>query len=182
VIFDLDVRPTIAPCERPSPSDDRPSQRKARVDHEVGQALGAKAHAIGVPWDARSGERLRTFMEIDAETFYDRDRVAILPMCFYFPGRATSGDMPPRRECAELWLDHLLAKLPRIELTLLSASTRRPTSCAIAAMRLSQRRPRTRAHMLPACFHCRIRDLATSRGSRRIHGSTMTCCLCCGAV
>jgi uracil-DNA glycosylase len=72
-----------------------------------------------VPWDDRSGERLRAWMDIDAETFYDRDRVAILPMGFCFPGRAASGDMPPRRECAELWLDHLLAKLPRIELTLL---------------------------------------------------------------
>ena len=85
----------------------------------VGQAPGAKAHASGVPWDDRSGERLRAWMDIDAETFYDRDRLAILPMGFCFPGRATSGDMPPRRECAELWLDHLLAKLPRIELTLL---------------------------------------------------------------
>ena len=85
----------------------------------VGQAPGAKAHASGVPWDDRSGERLRAWMDIDAETFYDRDRVAILPMGFCFPGRAASGDMPPRRECAELWLDHLLAKLPRIELTLL---------------------------------------------------------------
>ena len=85
----------------------------------VGQAPGAKAHASGVPWDDRSGERLRAWMDIDAETFYDRDRVAILPMGFCFPGRATSGDLPPRRECAELWLDHLLAKLPRIELTLL---------------------------------------------------------------
>ena len=85
----------------------------------VGQAPGAKAHASGVPWDDRSGERLRAWMGIDAETFYDRDRVAILPMGFCFPGRAASGDMPPRRECAELWLDHLLAKLPRIELTLL---------------------------------------------------------------
>ena len=85
----------------------------------VGQAPGAKAHASGVPWDDRSGERLRAWMDIDAETFYDQDRVAILPMGFCFPGRAASGDMPPRRECAELWLDHLLAKLPRIELTLL---------------------------------------------------------------
>jgi len=85
----------------------------------VGQAPGAKAHASGVPWDDRSGERLRAWMGIDTQTFYDRDRVAILPMGYCFPGRATSGDMPPRRECAEIWLDQLLAKLPRIELTLL---------------------------------------------------------------
>jgi uracil-DNA glycosylase len=85
----------------------------------VGQAPGAKAHASGVPWDDRSGERLRAWMGIGAETFYDRARVAILPMGYCYPGRATSGDLPPRRECAELWLDELLAKLPRIELTLL---------------------------------------------------------------
>ena len=85
----------------------------------VGQAPGAKVHASGVPWDDRSGERLRAWMGIDAGTFYDKTRIAILPMGYCYPGRAASGDLPPRRECAELWLDRLLAKLPGIELTLL---------------------------------------------------------------
>lgn len=85
----------------------------------VGQAQGAKVHANGVPRDDRSSERLRAWMGIDAETFYDKTRIAILPMGYRYPGRAASGDLPPRRECAELWLDPLLAKLPRIELTLL---------------------------------------------------------------
>ncbi len=85
----------------------------------VGQAPGAKVHASGVPWDDRSGERLREWMGIDATVFYDRARVAIVPMGYCYPGRAISGDLPPRRECAQLWLDRLLAELPRIELTLL---------------------------------------------------------------
>ena len=85
----------------------------------VGQAPGAKVHASGVPWDDRSGERLRDWMRIDAETFYDRAQVAIVPMGYCYPGRAASGDLPPRRECAQLWLDRLLAQMPGIELTLL---------------------------------------------------------------
>ena len=85
----------------------------------VGQAPGAQVHASGVPWDDRSGERLRGWMGIDARTFYDRRRVAIVPMGLCFPGRAASGDRPPRRECAPLWQARLLAQMPRIELTLL---------------------------------------------------------------
>lgn len=79
----------------------------------VGQAPGARVHASGVPWDDRSGERLREWMGIDAATFYDRACVAIVPMGFCYPGRAASG------ECAQLWLDRVLARLPRIEVTLL---------------------------------------------------------------
>ena len=85
----------------------------------VGQAPGAKVHASGVPWDDKSGERLRDGMGIDAKTFYDKTRIAILPMGYCYPGRGVSGDLPPRRECADLWLDRLLAELPKIKLTLL---------------------------------------------------------------
>ena len=85
----------------------------------VGQAPGARVHASGVPWDDRSGERLRDWMGIDAQTFYDKSCVAIVPMGYCYPGRGASGDLPPRRECAPLWLDRLLAQLPQIELTLL---------------------------------------------------------------
>lgn len=85
----------------------------------VGQAPGARVHASGIPWDDASGERLRAWIGIDKATFYDAERVAIIPMGFCYPGKAASGDLPPRRECAELWLDRLLASLPDIELTLL---------------------------------------------------------------
>ena len=85
----------------------------------VGQAPGAKVHASGVPWDDKSGERLRDWMGIDAATFYDAAQIAIVPMGLCYPGRAASGDRPPRRECAPLWHARLLAQMPHIELTLL---------------------------------------------------------------
>ena len=85
----------------------------------VGQAPGALVHASGVPWDDASGEKLRAWMGIDKTTFYDDSQIAIIPMGYCYPGRGGGGDLPPRRECAELWLDQLLNKMPRIELTLL---------------------------------------------------------------
>lgn len=85
----------------------------------VGQAPGLRAHLSGTPWDDASGERLRSWMGIDAASFYDASRIAIVPMGYCYPGRGRGGDLPPRRECAALWLDHLLARLPHIELTLL---------------------------------------------------------------
>lgn len=88
----------------------------------VGQAPGAKVHASGIPWSDRSGDRLRDWMGIAAETFYDATRIAIVPMGLCYPGRAASGDLPPRRECAPLWHARLRAQMPRIELTLLIGS------------------------------------------------------------
>jgi uracil-DNA glycosylase len=85
----------------------------------VRQAPGVRVHATGIPWDDLSGERLRAWMGVDKEIFYDESRIAIIPMGYCYPGRGTGGDMPPRRECAALWLGQLLARLPRIELTLL---------------------------------------------------------------
>ena len=85
----------------------------------AGQAPGLRVHSTGIPWDDPSGERLRAWMGIDKEVFYDESRIAIIPMGYCYPGRGKSGDLPPRRECAQLWLDQLLAKLPLIELTLL---------------------------------------------------------------
>jgi uracil-DNA glycosylase len=58
-------------------------------------------------------------MDMDGSVFYDESRIAIIPMGFCYPGRGKSGDLPPRRECSQLWLKHLLEKLPHIELTLL---------------------------------------------------------------
>lgn len=85
----------------------------------VGQAPGLRVHQTGVPWDDPSGDRLRAWMGLDKNVFYDEARIAIIPMGYCYPGRGNGGDMPPRRECATLWLDQLLARLPRIELTLL---------------------------------------------------------------
>ena len=84
----------------------------------AGQAPGSKVHATGIPFDDPSGERLRSWMGIDRRTFYDADRIAILPMGFCFPGSGKSGDLPPRQECAATWRQPLLRQLPQIELTL----------------------------------------------------------------
>lgn len=85
----------------------------------VGQAPGARVHASGIPWDDASGTRLREWMGVSPDQFYDPGHIAIIPMGYCYPGRGKGGDLPPRRECADLWLDHLLAKMPHIELTLL---------------------------------------------------------------
>jgi uracil-DNA glycosylase len=87
----------------------------------VGQAPGTRVHATGVPWNDPSGDRLRAWMQVDRDTFYDESRIAIIPMGFCYPGRdVRGGDLPPRPECAEHWLDKLLARLPRIEFTILA--------------------------------------------------------------
>jgi uracil-DNA glycosylase len=85
----------------------------------IGQAPGSKVHASGVPWRDDSGDRLRGWMGIDDETFYDEKRVAIVPMGLCYPGAGASGDLPPRPECAPLWHERLLSLLPERRLTLL---------------------------------------------------------------
>ncbi len=86
----------------------------------VGQAPGTKVHESGIPWNDRSGARLRDWLQLSPEVFYDERRVAIVPMGFCYPGRdPRGGDRPPRPECAPLWHERLLAALPGVELTLL---------------------------------------------------------------
>jgi uracil-DNA glycosylase len=86
----------------------------------VGQAPGTRVHETGIPWNDASGERLRDWLALDSEAFYDTARVAIVPMGFCYPGRQPrGGDRPPRPECAPQWHDPLLALLPQIRLTLL---------------------------------------------------------------
>jgi len=108
-------------CSRHLPLGPRPvvqAHAAARI-LIVGQSPGLRVHTTGIPWDDPSGERLREWMGVDKNTFYDASRIAIIPMGYCYPGRAKSGDMAPRSECAELWLDRLLANLPDIQLTLL---------------------------------------------------------------
>ena len=85
----------------------------------VGQAPGRKVHATGVPFDDASGDRLRAWLGIGREVFYDARQVAILPMGFCYPGTGKSGDLPPRPECAPAWRKSLLALLEQVRLTLL---------------------------------------------------------------
>lgn len=85
----------------------------------IGQAPGRRVHESGVPWDDPSGDRLRDWMGVDKDLFYDREKIGIVPMGFCYPGTGKSGDLPPRKECAELWHQELLAGMPNIQLTLL---------------------------------------------------------------
>lgn len=82
------------------------------------QAPGRRVHQTGVPFDDPSGDRLRVWMGIDREIFYDATRIAILPMGFCYPGPGKHGDLPPRPECAEAWRQKLLLQMPNIQLTL----------------------------------------------------------------
>ena len=84
----------------------------------AGQAPGRKVHASGMPFDDASGDRLRDWLGMAREVFYDERKVAILPMGFCFPGVGASGDLPPRPECAPAWRRELLGHLKRLELTL----------------------------------------------------------------
>ncbi|MFA0034897.1 uracil-DNA glycosylase family protein [Vibrio sp. 10N.261.49.A12] len=85
----------------------------------IGQAPGIKVHESSIPWNDASGERLREWLGIDSDTFYDEQKVAIVPMGFCYPGKGKSGDLPPRKECAGLWHNKVLQSLPNIQMTLL---------------------------------------------------------------
>jgi len=86
----------------------------------IGQAPGTRVHETGLPWNDRSGDRLRDWLGIDRDTFYDESRIAIMPMGFCYPGVSPKGgDLPPRPECAPLWHPRLLPLMPQITLTLL---------------------------------------------------------------
>jgi uracil-DNA glycosylase len=85
----------------------------------VGQAPGTRVHATGIPFNDPSGDRLRDWLGIGPEIFYDEGKVAIMPAGFCYPGRGKGGDLPPRPECAPAWHPPLRALMPGIELTLL---------------------------------------------------------------
>lgn len=85
----------------------------------ISQAPGRRAHDTGIPWNDSSGVRLRDWLGLAPEQFYDPALVAILPMGFCYPGKGATGDLPPRPECAPLWHPRLLPLLPNIRLTLL---------------------------------------------------------------
>jgi uracil-DNA glycosylase len=78
----------------------------------IGQAPGRRVHESGVPWDDPSGVRLRHWLGVTDDQFYDRHQVALIPMGFCYPGSGKSGDLPPRPECAPLWHERLLNELP----------------------------------------------------------------------
>lgn len=85
----------------------------------IWQAPGIKVHESGIPWDDASGKRLREWLDIDTDIFYDNSRIAIMPMAFCYPGRWKSGDLPPRAECAPKWHTQVLNSMPNLELIIL---------------------------------------------------------------
>jgi uracil-DNA glycosylase len=109
------------PLARPLPHEPRPvvvASTSARV-LIAGQAPGTKVHASGMPFDDRSGDRLRDWLGVTREQFYDARNFAIVPMGFCFPGQdAKGGDLPPRRECAPAWRQKLIDLMPQVDLVL----------------------------------------------------------------
>lgn len=109
------------PARSPLPHEPRPvvvASSSARV-LIAGQAPGTRVHATGLPFNDRSGDRLRNWMGVTRDEFYDPDKFAIAPMGFCFPGQDARGsDLPPRRECAPTWRAQLMALMPQIELVL----------------------------------------------------------------
>jgi uracil-DNA glycosylase len=85
----------------------------------VGQAPGSRVHETGIPFNDPSGDRLREWMGIDKEVFYDEKKIALVPMGFCFPGTGKLGDLPPRPECADTWRVKLLEQLNNIQLTII---------------------------------------------------------------
>lgn len=115
-----DVR-NCTTCKAELPFPPRPVLRASRTACLliIGQAPGTRVHETGIPWDDPSGDRLRDWLQLDRERFYEESRIAIIPMGLCYPGKGKSGDLPPRPECAPQWHDRLVAELPRLELTLL---------------------------------------------------------------
>jgi uracil-DNA glycosylase len=107
-------------CEAHLPLGPRPVLQISRTARILiaGQAPGSKVHASGIPFDDASGDRLRDWLGLDRETFYDASCLAILPMGFCYPGTGESGDLPPRPECAVAWREKILRELAAVKLTL----------------------------------------------------------------
>ena len=85
----------------------------------IGQAPGRRVHETGIPWNDASGKKLRSWMGVNEATFYNPEAFSIMPMGFCYPGKAASGDMPPRPECAPLWHAEILENFRNAPLLLL---------------------------------------------------------------
>jgi uracil-DNA glycosylase len=107
-------------CEEHLPMGPKPVLRASATARLliVGQAPGTLVHASGIPWNDASGMRLRGWLGVDRDTFYDEGKIAIVPMGFCYPGRGNSGDLPPRPECSNTWHHRLLPLLPEVKLVL----------------------------------------------------------------
>jgi uracil-DNA glycosylase len=112
-------------CEAVLPLGARPVFRVSTTARVLinSQAPGTKVHMTGLPFNDASGDRLREWLQMDRDLFYDESRIAIVPMGLCYPGRQPNGgDAPPRPECAPLWLDRFIGLMPQVRLTLLVGS------------------------------------------------------------
>ena len=111
-------------CAGQIPFPPRPTLRAARGAKLllVGQAPGRRVQETGIPWNDPSGDRLRNWLGVTREEFYDEGKIAIIPTGFCYPGTGKGGDLPPRPECAPKWHPRLRSALPDIQLTLLIGS------------------------------------------------------------
>ena len=107
-------------CEEHLPQGPRPVVHAGTTARLLiaGQAPGRRVHESGVAWDDPSGDRLRDWLDVDKDTFYDESKIALVPMGFCYPGTGKSGDLPPRPECADAWRERLMAGMAQLELTL----------------------------------------------------------------
>ncbi len=136
----------------------------------VGQAPGRKVHETGIPWNDPSGDRLRDWLQLKREEFYDDHRIAIVPTGFCYPGTGKHGDFPPRPECAPLWHPRLRALLPNLRLTLLVGS--HAQAFYLRNHRKSSLAETVRAHhdYLPDFFPLPHPSPEINFGSNNIHG------------
>jgi uracil-DNA glycosylase len=114
-----------SPLGPPLPHDPRPVLRPSATARICicSQAPGVRVHASGMPFTDPSGDRLRAWLQLCPEEFYDQARIAIVPMGFCFPGHdSAGGDLPPRKECARSWHARLFTAMPQLELVLLVGS------------------------------------------------------------
>ncbi|RYD79391.1 MAG: uracil-DNA glycosylase family protein [Sphingobacteriales bacterium] len=107
-------------CENHLPLGPRPVLRIHREAKILisGQAPGTKVHATGIPWNDLSGKKLREWLGVGSEIFYDETQFAVLPKGFCYPGKGLRGDLPPREECAQLYFEKLLSHMPNLQLIL----------------------------------------------------------------
>lgn len=108
-------------CEGLLPNPPLPVVRASKSSKilVVGQAPGRLVHESGIPWNDPSGNRLREWLQVDRDLFYDKSVFALIPMGFCYPGTGPGGDYPPRKECAPQWHAPLSDQMPEIRLTLL---------------------------------------------------------------
>jgi uracil-DNA glycosylase len=104
-------------CEDVLPLGPRPVLRATATAKVLiaGQAPGTKVHESGIPWNDASGQRLRAWLSLSDDVFYDQSRVAIIPQGFCYPGRGAHGDLPPSPRCQATWHVRLIAAMPKIE-------------------------------------------------------------------